>query len=116
VFSREPIVYTPAPVDLPGEVLVVPGRDGVDLAAMIADLGKRDVVDLLCEGGPTLAGGLLRAGLVDRLTVYLAGSLAIGVGRPVLGGVFATIEDLRRVNITAVRRLGPDVRIDAEVG
>ena len=116
VFSREPLVYAPEPVDLPGEVVVVPGRDGVDLAAVVADLGKRDVVDLLCEGGPTLATGLLRAGLVDRLTLYLAGSLAMGVGRPVLAGVFATVEDLRRVSITAVHRLGPDVRVDAEVG
>jgi diaminohydroxyphosphoribosylaminopyrimidine deaminase/5-amino-6-(5-phosphoribosylamino)uracil reductase len=107
LFGRDPIVYTPD--DLPGP-------DGVDLGAALADLGKRDVVDLLVEGGPTLAGALLRDGLADRLVVYLAGSVAGGVGRPALGGLFETIGDQVPVAITDVRRLGPDLRVEATVG
>ena len=107
LFGRDPIVYTAD--DLPGP-------DGVDLSAALADLGKRDIVDLLVEGGPTLAGSLLRAGLVDRLVVYLAGSIAGGVGRPALSGVFETIGSQTPVEITDVRRLGPDLRIEATVG
>jgi diaminohydroxyphosphoribosylaminopyrimidine deaminase/5-amino-6-(5-phosphoribosylamino)uracil reductase len=116
VFAREPLIYAPAPVDLPGEVVVAAGEAGVDLGAVIDDLGKREIVDLLCEGGPTLAASLLRAGLVDRLVWYVAGSLAMGTGRPALEGVFTSVGDVRRVDITSVTRLGPDLRVDAEVG
>jgi len=115
VFSREPLVYAPAPIDVRGEVVVMPGKDGVDLGSAIADMGKRDIVDLLCEGGPGLAAALLRADLVDRLILYLGGSLAMGAGRPLIDGVFASVGEARRVDITGVTRLGPDLRIDAEV-
>ncbi|HSM02652.1 MAG TPA: bifunctional diaminohydroxyphosphoribosylaminopyrimidine deaminase/5-amino-6-(5-phosphoribosylamino)uracil reductase RibD [Acidimicrobiia bacterium] len=115
IFSREPLVYSPHPVDTRGEVVVMPSGDVVDLVEMIADLGKRDIVDLLCEGGPHLATGLLQEGLVDRLVLYLGGSLAMGTGRPVLGGVFASVDQARRVDITRITRFGPDLRVDAEV-
>ena len=115
VFGREPIVYSPVPLDLPGEVVVLPGPEGVDVSSMIADLGKREIVDLLCEGGPRLVGSMLRSGMVSRIVLYLAGSLAMGVGRPMIDGVFAGIDGLRPVEITGVVRLGPDLRVDAEV-
>jgi len=115
IFAREPLVYAPAPVEVAGEVVVAPGVGGVDLASVIADLGKRDVLDLLCEGGPRLASSLLRAGLVDRLVVYLAGSVAMGVGRPMLDGVFSSVDEARRLTMTSVTRLGSDLRVEAEV-
>ena len=116
VFGRDPIVYSGAPVDLPAEVVVMPGSDGVDLESMVSDLGKREIVDVLCEGGATLAGALLRSGLANRLVIYLAGSLALGAGRPMLEGVFKSVDGLVPVEITGVDRLGPDLRVEAEVG
>ena len=115
VFGRDPIVYSAVPVDLPAEVVVMPGTDGVDLDSVIADLGKREIVDLLCEGGATLAGALLRAGLANRIVFYLAGSLALGVGHPVVAGIFRSVDGLRPVEITRIDRLGPDLRVEAEV-
>lgn len=115
VFTRDPIVYSPSPRDLPGEV-VVAGRDGrVDLDAVVADLGKREMLDLLVEGGPVLAHSLLEAGLVERVVVYLAAGLAGGVGRPAVAGTFPTMGAQTRLEISEVRRIGPDVRVDAEV-
>ncbi|MDH4126258.1 MAG: bifunctional diaminohydroxyphosphoribosylaminopyrimidine deaminase/5-amino-6-(5-phosphoribosylamino)uracil reductase RibD [Gammaproteobacteria bacterium] len=55
------------------EVARVSGKSGlVDLVAVLADLGKRDVNDLLVEAGPSLAGQLLLQGLVDELVIYQA--------------------------------------------
>ncbi|OFW66853.1 MAG: riboflavin biosynthesis protein RibD [Actinobacteria bacterium RBG_16_68_21] len=115
VFSRNPLVYSSRPLDLPGEVTVLPGADGVDLESVVEDLGKRNIVDLLVEGGPVIAGAFTRAGLVDRFVAYFAGAVAGGAGVPMMGGRFATVGDLARVAITSVARIGPDVRIDAEV-
>jgi diaminohydroxyphosphoribosylaminopyrimidine deaminase/5-amino-6-(5-phosphoribosylamino)uracil reductase len=44
----------------------------------IAGLG---LLDVLCEGGPTLAGGLLAEGLIDRVLLFVA-PLIVGRGAP----------------------------------
>lgn len=54
------------------EVLAVPREGRVDLAAGLEALADRGVERVLVEGGPTLAGALLREGLVDRVLVYVA--------------------------------------------
>lgn len=44
------------------EVIELPGSDGrVDLRALVSELGRREVNDLLAEGGATLNGALLDA-------------------------------------------------------
>ena len=113
VFDRNPIVYAPVPLDLPGEVVVVADGSRVDLGGAVTDLGSRNVVDLLVEGGAALAAGFERANLVDRYVLYLAGAIAGGVGRPAFDSVFDTIGDQHRLEILDVRRVGPDLRVEA---
>ena len=43
-----------------------------ELPQVLADLRRRGVEQLLCEGGPTLNGALLAAGLLDELFLTLA--------------------------------------------
>jgi len=112
LWERSPLVFAPAAGGIPGEVVALPGVSGVDLVAAMEELGKRGVVDLLVEGGASLAGSLLRAGLVDRGVFYLAGKLAGGVGLPALGGSFAGVDAARPISITSVDRLGPDLRVE----
>ncbi len=114
IYDRDPILFVPAegPAAVP-EVIVAPGTDGVDLHTMIKHLGAMGIIDVLVEGGPTLAGSMLRGGLVDELICYVGAKLGAGTGLPVVGGVFPTIEAARSIEITAVTRLGPDLRIDA---
>lgn len=80
-----PLVYTVA--GAPPERLaalaeraevVTLGRDGVDLAAVLADLHTRGARLVLAEGGPGLNGHLVAAGLVDELDVTLSPLLAGG--------------------------------------
>jgi diaminohydroxyphosphoribosylaminopyrimidine deaminase/5-amino-6-(5-phosphoribosylamino)uracil reductase len=44
-------------------------------------LAARGLLDVLCEGGPTLAGALLTAGLIDRVLLFVA-PLIVGRGAP----------------------------------
>jgi diaminohydroxyphosphoribosylaminopyrimidine deaminase / 5-amino-6-(5-phosphoribosylamino)uracil reductase len=62
-----------------GVELVEVGDGG--LRACLAALAERGLLDVLCEGGPGLAGGLLAAGLIDRLVLYVA-PLIVGRGAP----------------------------------
>ena len=50
-----------------GAEVVVFGDTEVDLGALLSEVRDRGVRFLLCEGGPTLAGQLLAAGLADEL-------------------------------------------------
>lgn len=55
------------------EVVRVSGKAGrVDLGAVLSDLGRREINDLLVEAGPALAGQLLTQGLVDEFVLYQA--------------------------------------------
>jgi diaminohydroxyphosphoribosylaminopyrimidine deaminase/5-amino-6-(5-phosphoribosylamino)uracil reductase len=112
LWERDPIVLAPQPLEVPGEVVVASGPEGVDLAAGLRALGERGVLDLLVEGGPALAGALLRAGLVDRGVFYLAARLGGGLGLPVLGGRFPTLAAAREIEIVSAGRVGPDLRVE----
>ncbi len=92
----------------------VGGADGgVDLASLVACLLDRGRQVALLEGGPTLAGGFVRAGLVDRIVGYLAPSL-LGAGPPALGDAgISTLPAALRLAVDGVAQIGADVRIVA---
>ena len=85
-----------------------------DLGTVLDDLGRRDVLQVLVEGGATVAGAFHRARLVDRYVLYLSPILLGGDdGHPVLAGAGApTLADAWRGWVVGVRRLGDDVRVD----
>lgn len=90
------------------------GADGrVDLASLLTTLYGRERRHVLLEGGPTLAGAAVAAGLVDRVVAYLAPAL-LGEGLAALGtaGV-STISAIHRLELVDVRRVGDDLRIEA---
>ncbi|MFF5204636.1 bifunctional diaminohydroxyphosphoribosylaminopyrimidine deaminase/5-amino-6-(5-phosphoribosylamino)uracil reductase RibD [Streptosporangium sp. NPDC000396] len=97
------------------EVVRLPRRKpyGVDLAALLAELHRRQIVSVLLEGGPTLAGSFLNEGLIDRVVGYLAPAL-LGGGAAALGpaGV-TTIAETHRLEFEDVTPTGPDLRLTA---
>ncbi|MBB1255223.1 bifunctional diaminohydroxyphosphoribosylaminopyrimidine deaminase/5-amino-6-(5-phosphoribosylamino)uracil reductase RibD [Streptomyces sp. OF3] len=98
------------------EVLRVPRAaegPGLDLAAVLDALHRRDVRSVLLEGGATLAAAFLAAGLLDRVTGYVAPVL-LGAGPAALADAgIGTIGDARRLTLIETVRLGPDLRITA---
>ncbi len=55
------------------EVMVLPSKAGrVDLRALMQDLGQREIVSLLVEGGGILNYALLQEGLVDKIYYFIA--------------------------------------------
>ncbi|PZS09498.1 MAG: bifunctional diaminohydroxyphosphoribosylaminopyrimidine deaminase/5-amino-6-(5-phosphoribosylamino)uracil reductase RibD, partial [Acidimicrobiales bacterium] len=90
----------------------VGGVDGrVDLAKLLAELFARGCRSVLLEGGPTLAGAALEAGLVDEVIAYLAPAL-LGAGAPALVGAgIHTISQALRLEVRDVQLIDTDVRI-----
>jgi diaminohydroxyphosphoribosylaminopyrimidine deaminase / 5-amino-6-(5-phosphoribosylamino)uracil reductase len=84
-------------------------------SAALKDLYARGVRSVLLEGGPTVAGAFVRAGLVDRVSVYVAPAL-LGAGPAALGDAgITTITGALRLHTDDVTLLGDDVRISARV-
>ena len=74
------------------EVARLPNPAGkVDLAAVLADLGRRGINELHVEAGHKLNGSFIREGLVDELLLYLAPKL-LGLGREI--ATFGPLESL----------------------
>jgi diaminohydroxyphosphoribosylaminopyrimidine deaminase/5-amino-6-(5-phosphoribosylamino)uracil reductase len=98
-----------------GRVRVFAGSAGrVELESLFRYLGREDINEVLVEAGPTLAGAVLRAGLIDELILYLAPHLMGDEGRGLfqLPGL-AHMADRIPLEIRDLRRVGPDIRITA---
>ncbi|MFI6897041.1 bifunctional diaminohydroxyphosphoribosylaminopyrimidine deaminase/5-amino-6-(5-phosphoribosylamino)uracil reductase RibD [Streptomyces sp. NPDC050256] len=92
------------------------GGPGLDLSALLAALHGRGVRSVLLEGGPTLAGAFVAAGLVDRVVGYLA-PVFLGAGPAALADAgISTITQALRLDVTETVRIGPDLRITAVPG
>ncbi|MGA7227017.1 MAG: bifunctional diaminohydroxyphosphoribosylaminopyrimidine deaminase/5-amino-6-(5-phosphoribosylamino)uracil reductase RibD [Acidimicrobiia bacterium] len=115
LWQRDPIVVSTCDISIPsGELVVVEGGAVPDPASAARALAEAGFLDLLLEGGPTLAAAWWRAGLVNKGVVYVAGRIGGGKGLSPFGGDFATMSDLGTVAITDVRRIGADVRLEFE--
>ena len=103
-----------------GAEVVVLDRDSsglVSLEHLLSHLGKRDVQNLLLEGGATLAWSFVREGSVDRVIVYVAPKLIGGQEAPgILGGSgFSSLDQALQLSIVSVDRIGDDLRVEADV-
>lgn len=68
-----------------------------------------DRTDVLLEGGPTLAGAFLRAGVVNRILAYVAPTLLGGPVTAVDDVGVSTIARALRWHFDGIDRVGPDV-------
>ena len=84
----------------------------LDLEAVMVFLGQQQINTVLVEAGATLNGSLLNENLVDEWVVYMAPCILGDQGR----GLFhlpamQKMDDKKQLNITAVRQMGPDLRL-----
>jgi len=78
-------------------------------------LAAEGVQSLLLEGGPTLAGAFLRAGLIDKLLLFVAPKLAAGDDAPSLfaGPAVRAMADALAVSSFEAGRVGDDLLLTA---
>jgi diaminohydroxyphosphoribosylaminopyrimidine deaminase/5-amino-6-(5-phosphoribosylamino)uracil reductase len=105
--------------DLRGQgatVLVLPAEDGrVSMRGCLEELGRRGVTSVLLEGGATIHASALKAGLVDRVILYVAPRVLGGQdSRSLIGGrspeSLSDAVPLRDLRITPI---GNDLKIEA---
>ena len=94
------------------EVLCLPNAHGqVDLPALMAELGRRQMNEIHVEAGAKLAGALIASRCADELIVYLAPKL-LGQGAGLLDlPELRAVDDAWRLNIRELSQVGDDIRI-----
>lgn len=103
--DRDIIIFTTEPAvqrrpDLAEVAELVPAGSGtVDLGSVVAELQRRGLGRILCEGGPALARSLFVGGLVDELCLSFSAALA-GVGHHGLSESWSG--DVRKLELSAL--------------
>lgn len=99
------------------EIVLLPNPQGkVDLPAVLQELGRRGVNEVMAEAGTRLNGSLLREGCVDELLIYQAPLLLGETARGMFG--LAELTDLaaaRRLVVLERRILGVDAFLRARL-
>ena len=102
-------------IDMPGHHPDGTPTGKVDLAAMLLDLGRREINELHLEAGARLNGSFIREGLVDELLVYLAPQL-LGEGLDMAQwGPLTELSQALQLTFKSADMVGPDLRILARV-
>ena len=99
------------------EIVILANAHGkVDLAALLLELGRRGINEVLAEAGTRLNGSLLGENCVDELLIYQAPLLMGDSARGMFGLAELTeLAGARHLNIIERRMVGADCRIRARL-
>lgn len=88
-----------------------PNKNGrVDWRALLSELAKRGVNQLMIEAGATVNGSLLEEGWVDELVLYQAPVILGGAGRNMADFELVSLAAAKPAVVSESRRVGPDTR------
>ncbi len=93
------------------EIIRAKAKNGrIDFDNVLAELGRREILSVLLEAGPTLNGTALQAGIVDKLFLFYAPKISGDNRMP-----FAIAPNLKMPALQNVRthHFGPDFAIEA---
>lgn len=99
-------------------VLTLPTKEGrLDLEAAMDRLAEEEVDSILLEGGASLNGSMVQAGLVQKVYFSLAPKILGGdqALTPIGGKGFEKMAQALPIDIEKITRLGPDLLIEGEV-
>jgi diaminohydroxyphosphoribosylaminopyrimidine deaminase/5-amino-6-(5-phosphoribosylamino)uracil reductase len=94
------------------EVTPYPGIATRDLAAVLAELARRELNEVLVEAGPRLAGAFVEAGLVDEFVLYVAPHMLGHDAAPL--AMLPMLDDLGErweFRFADVRQVGTDLKL-----
>ncbi|BEU88102.1 bifunctional diaminohydroxyphosphoribosylaminopyrimidine deaminase/5-amino-6-(5-phosphoribosylamino)uracil reductase RibD [Selenomonas sp. TAMA-11512] len=100
-----------------GSEVIVCGKTRVDIARLLQELAKRDIVSVLLEGGATVNFAFLEAGLVDAVAAFIAPKLVGGETAltPVGGRGIGSLADAVALTDVTMEAVGEDVLLCGRV-
>lgn len=100
------------------EMLLVPGKEGhIDMQELMMRLGEKKIDSVLLEGGAELNYGALKAGVVNKVQVYIAPKIFGGSNAksPVAGVGIELPEQAFHLKNRKITEFGEDILMEWEV-
>lgn len=93
------------------------GSQSVDLTALLAELGRRRMTNVLVEGGGALLGSFFDTELIDEVHVVIAPKLVGGseAVTPVGGTGLDQVPELSQLDAPSITLLGDDVYVNGRI-
>ncbi len=101
---------------LGAELILLPECAGrPDITFLLAELGQKEISSILVEGGATVATSFLRAGLVNKLHIYVAPLLIGGANsRRSVGELeISHLQEAHRFKFASAEKCGADLALTA---
>ena len=89
----------------------------VSIRKLMEELRKREIDSVLVEGGGTLCDGMLRAGLVSQMEVFVAPKIFGGAAAksPVEGIGINQVTEATMLTLDKIEKIGEDVLLSYRV-
>jgi diaminohydroxyphosphoribosylaminopyrimidine deaminase/5-amino-6-(5-phosphoribosylamino)uracil reductase len=81
----------------------------MEIAALLRNLGEREITSVLIEGGGDVLGQVLGEGLIDKAQIYLAPTLTGGPTLAFAGSGAASTAEGWRLRDVHYERIGSDI-------
>ena len=93
------------------EIVQTKAKQGrIDLCPVLKELGRREILSVLLEAGPTLNGAALSAGIIHKLFLFYAPKIA---GQNVVPFALAPNLTLPALRTIRTQGFGPDIALEA---
>ncbi len=98
-------------------LLVKPDRGRVDLHDLMVQLGKREIISVLVEGGAEVHASALKAGIADKVVLFVAPMLMTGADSLcAIGGISpARLSKAIRLRDLIARFVGEDIMVEGYI-
>jgi diaminohydroxyphosphoribosylaminopyrimidine deaminase/5-amino-6-(5-phosphoribosylamino)uracil reductase len=95
------------------EVMTLRGRRSLlPLEKVFEELGELELLSVMIEAGPTLMEAALRAGVVDKVMLFVAPRFLGGDALPILRGGFRPLDVTSALRDIRLHRFGPDFAVE----
>jgi len=97
------------------EVITLADHEGaIDLSALLAELGRREITGVLVEGGALVNSSFVAQRLADKIYWFIAPKIIGGENAPtpVAGQGFATLEEALLIKDMKIHILGDDICVE----
>ena len=99
------------------DVVTSPLQEGkVDLSFVLEELARRNIIQLMIEGGAEIHAAFLTQSLANLFVVYVGGCLLGPGGKPLVSSLpIASINEATRWQLEEIQRFGNDIRLNYRI-
>lgn len=114
VVSKDAKIFSSAGKTIHVDAAYEKDKNGkINLNAMLSELGKQEINEILIEAGPSLNGALLSKNLIDEFIVYMAPDVMGDNARAMFSlPHLKSMNDKISFECTDIRKVGRDIRLN----